>query len=297
MASNKAKGDALERRVATALRREGYRDVEVGVHFVDEDGRRSEVDVCARSPWSPPSWALPKRWVWPHLIVECKNHAKPIPLEDVAKFREVARILRLGGEGTSRGAFQHAMWGQRPLFVANGTYTPRARSVPGIRTLDRAELLAWEKSARTSRRWRWTRRAFALPLFGVAGVLALGCANERVGRPSANQLRARARERSREAQHLASAARASEAARASARAAELRVLARRGAAVAASRSGSGDGVPLGLRARAVAVHAKHRGLGAAQRGWALLPAAPPSLLAARCDACALADALRRSVAR
>ena len=293
----KAKGDALERRVAAALRRQGYRNVEVGVHFVDADGRRSEVDVCARSPWSPPSWALPKRWVWPHLIVECKNHSKPIPLEDVAKFREIARILRLGGEGRPRGAFQHALWGQRPLFVANGAYTPRARSVPGIRTLDRAELLAWEKSARSSRRWRWTRRAVLISVFGAAGAVALGCANERVGRPSANQLRARAWERSREAQQRASAARASEAARASARAAELRALARRGAAVAASRSGGGDGAPLGLRARAVAVHAKHGALGAAQRGWALLPAAPPSLLAARCDACAVVDALRRGAAR
>ena len=289
--ARRRKGEALEARVALALTRLGYRNVETNVHFVDDEGHRSEVDVCARSPWSPPAWLLPRSWVWPHVIVECKNHAKSIPLEDVAKFREVARLLRF--DNASRGIVQRMLWAERPLFVANGAYTPRARGVPGIRTLDRSELQAWERKAIATQRWRVGRRLVVLPLL-AAGALVLGCSSERFGRPSAAELRERARERPAEWRHRERAVRAATAARDAARTAELRDLRRRGAAVASTRSGSSDGgAPLSLRARSAAISAKHVALGALHSAWARSPVLPSSALAARCDVCVAVDGMRR----
>lgn len=113
------KGKALEARVAKLLRREGRWRVRTNVMVADRFGNTSELDV---------THGLLLR----HAI-ECKNYARrSVPLEDVAKFKEV---LRLNGIPTSRGT-----------FVTTSTFSPRARHI-GVRCIDGTELVAWERRA------------------------------------------------------------------------------------------------------------------------------------------------------
>lgn len=64
--------------------------------------------------------------------MECKNYNHPVPLEMVAKFKEV---LRLNGISPSRG-----------VFITTNTFTPRATTI-GIKTLDGKQLRRLERMA------------------------------------------------------------------------------------------------------------------------------------------------------
>jgi hypothetical protein len=135
-------GRALETRVARVLQWEGWRPVRRNVRVRDSHGHWSELDVVAG------------RW-WRKLYVECKAYApdRPVPLEDVAKFREVLRLL---GVPPGRG-----------LFVTTSSFSPRALTV-GVRTVDGAAFLVWEARAR---RWRWLRAARRVALVGTTAAL------------------------------------------------------------------------------------------------------------------------------
>jgi len=85
-------------------------------------------------------------WVF-KTYVECKKYdSKSVPLEDVAKFKEV---LRMNGISSRRG-----------LFVTNSKYSPRATEV-GIRTIDGMQLDAL--------RSRWAFPA-ATKLIAISGI-------------------------------------------------------------------------------------------------------------------------------
>ena len=88
--------------------------------------------------------------------VECKSYSKrSVPLSDVAKFKEV---LKQNNISPSQG-----------LFIANGSYVPRAYSV-GIRLVDAKELLKWERRAKWNYYfWRPVRISIGI---GVAAVVA-----------------------------------------------------------------------------------------------------------------------------
>jgi len=83
----------------------------------DQYGNYSEIDVCFG-------------WIF-KTFIECKNYSnKPVPLSDVAKFKEV---LNLNNISPSRG-----------IFITTGTYSPRAGYI-GIRTIDGEQLNQLEK--------------------------------------------------------------------------------------------------------------------------------------------------------
>lgn len=113
-------GRELEERVARLLRREGWWRVRTNVEVLDRHGNRSELDV---------TYGLFRR-----RVVECKHYSrkKSVPLEDVAKFKEV---LQLNGMAPSRGT-----------FVTTSVYSPRARHI-GIKCIDGDELRSWERRA------------------------------------------------------------------------------------------------------------------------------------------------------
>jgi hypothetical protein len=169
-ASTRAKGDALEDRVAALLRLEGVPPSAIRRNVIvkDANGNRSEIDLVYRTrPW----------WLGGRLVyVECKNYgsgpsitgkssstspsssasssASSVPLEDVAKFKAVLALLNVSP--------------RQGLFVANGSYTPRATTI-GIRTVDGRQLLDWERRARRRHR---ARRGAGL----LAGTVAAGVA-------------------------------------------------------------------------------------------------------------------------
>ena len=114
------RGKALENRVARILRAEGRAGVRTNVTLVDSQGHRSEVDV------------MYGRWF--KTYIECKNYSsRPVPLQDVAKFKAV---LELNGIPPSRG-----------MVVAPSGFTPRCRTI-GIRCIGGKELDAWEAAAK-----------------------------------------------------------------------------------------------------------------------------------------------------
>ena len=127
------RGQALERRVARLLRRAGKPCVRTNVFLTDRHGNRSEVDV---------TWG---RFPWTRRYVECKAYraTHPVPLEDVAKFREV---LRVNGVPARRG-----------MVVTTSRYTPRCQHV-GVALVDGAGLRAWERRPPRVRRARTRRR-------------------------------------------------------------------------------------------------------------------------------------------
>jgi hypothetical protein len=145
--TSKEVGDALERRVALALARGGHRNVRRNVRLVDSFGNPSEVDVVFGPPHRPS-------------FVECKAYhgsGASVGLEEVAKFKEV---LSLHGVPLSRG-----------LFVTTSTYVPRATTI-GVRTVDGAQLAAWEQRLRR----RGVALAAARGAAGVGAAAALGAA-------------------------------------------------------------------------------------------------------------------------
>ena len=119
-ASSKAKGDALELRVARIARLLGHADVRRNVVLVDSGGRRSEADVVYGGAWPP---RPPLSWLpWPlrraPTFVECKNYGRggaPVGLEEVAKWKAV---LELNAVPLRRG-----------LFVTTSRFSPRAREI------------------------------------------------------------------------------------------------------------------------------------------------------------------------
>jgi hypothetical protein len=142
-AASKEKGDQFEKRVQRLLQRAGKWRVRRDVVLRDKFGNISQIDL---------TYGLLRT-----TYVECKNYSGPVPLEMVAKFKEV---LALNNVPLSRG-----------LFVTSSNYVPRATTI-GVRTIDGNELNQWEKSVRG----RWlVRRSFqatllftAVPLVGYA---------------------------------------------------------------------------------------------------------------------------------
>ena len=139
--SPKAKGDALELRVAAIARLLGHAEVRRNVVLRDAHGNRSEADVIFGRFF--PTY------------VECKNYhaGATVGLEEVAKWRAV---LELNGVPLQRG-----------LFVTTARFSPRATTI-GVRTLDGAQLDAWERSARLAARRR--RIGWLLLRLGLAGM-------------------------------------------------------------------------------------------------------------------------------
>ena len=141
-------GNALELRVAHALRSGGYASVQRNVILTDRHGNRSEIDVVFRDG------------LWRRSYIECKAYhgsGSNVGLEEVAKFKEV---LSLNGIPLSRG-----------LFITTTGFVPRALTT-GVATLDGAGLAAWE--ARMKRRVRL--RGLGKAAAGGALLLALGMA-------------------------------------------------------------------------------------------------------------------------
>ncbi|EGG16371.1 putative transmembrane protein [Cavenderia fasciculata] len=114
----KEKGMRFEERVATMLSNRLEANIKRNVTLIDKRGNRSEIDIVYG--------------IFFKTYVECKDYSVPVPLKDVAKFKEV---LRLNNIGIGRG-----------LFIASGDYVPRAKFVD-IKLLDgdqlrRQEILA-----------------------------------------------------------------------------------------------------------------------------------------------------------
>lgn len=136
----KAKGTRLEMRVISLLKTIGKFNVQHSVTLIDGHGHRSEIDI-----------------IYGYLFktyIECKNYSGPVPLEAVAKFKEV---LALNGVPAHRG-----------VFVTNSYYTPRATRI-GIRCIDGTKLAQWERQASM---YVWTRRIVAVWL--ACSILVLG---------------------------------------------------------------------------------------------------------------------------
>lgn len=140
-ATSKERGDALESRVARILEREGRWRVRTNVRAKDRHGNVSEFDVVA-------GFLRP-------LYVECKNYSRPVPLSDVAKFKEVLQLNRIP---LGRG-----------LFVTTATYTPRCAHV-GLRLLDGAALDAWERRAW----WSMARRRCSVGMVAISAAMYAG---------------------------------------------------------------------------------------------------------------------------
>lgn len=143
--TTKDKGDRLERRVERVLSGLGHTPVRRNVIIKDGNGNRSEIDLVA-GRWFP-------------LYVECKNYSHPVPLEQVAKFKEV---LALNHIPIRRG-----------LFVTTATFTPRATTI-GVETWDGAKLRRMERRAALYRLLRPVFRFGVLIPLSFASLLAVG---------------------------------------------------------------------------------------------------------------------------
>jgi len=116
--TSKQRGTALESRVERLLQRMGKWNIKKNIIMRDLNGNISEIDLSYGIFF--------KRYI------ECKNFTGPVPLEYVAKFKEV---LNLHGIPTRQG-----------LFITTSYYTPRATTV-GIPTIDGEQLKRMEKFA------------------------------------------------------------------------------------------------------------------------------------------------------
>lgn len=169
--TTKAKGDALELRLARLLARSGAWRVRRNVILRDAHGHISEIDVAAG--------------LFFVRYYECKNYAPghPVGLEDVAKFKAV---LELNGIPASRGT-----------VVTSGRFSPRCATI-GVPCVDGDALRAWERRAARTRLLRWTVAAglaaaivgaavleFAAPLAAALHGSALDDALARAGLPGA----------------------------------------------------------------------------------------------------------------
>ncbi len=114
----KEKGDRLEWRVVNLYKKLGKWNVKHDVTLKDKNGNTSQIDVV---------YGLLYR-----KYVECKNYSGPVPLEMVAKFKEV---LQLNGISPRRG-----------VFITTSTYAPRSTTI-GIKTIDGTQLQRMERNA------------------------------------------------------------------------------------------------------------------------------------------------------
>eukprot|EP01116_Phalansterium_solitarium_P023746 TRINITY_DN8482_c0_g2_i2.p2 TRINITY_DN8482_c0_g2~~TRINITY_DN8482_c0_g2_i2.p2 ORF type:complete len:196 (-),score=61.83 TRINITY_DN8482_c0_g2_i2:154-741(-) len=153
MATAQQKGDRFEKRMERMFKRLGKWNVRRNVTLIDSFGNRSQIDL---------TYGLFRK-----TYVECKNYALPVPLKDVAKFKEVLALNRIP---LSRG-----------LFVTTSTYVPRATTI-GVLCLDGNDLRILERRAKISGFSRFA--AFAL----ASGTLlyALGLFDD--GLPNSTQV-------------------------------------------------------------------------------------------------------------
>ncbi|GAM27480.1 hypothetical protein SAMD00019534_106560, partial [Acytostelium subglobosum LB1] len=116
--TSKEVGDRFEARVVKMLHNRMCFNIKRNVMVRDHNGNLSEIDIVYG--------------LFRPTYVECKNYQLPVPLKDVAKFKEV---LRLNGVSPRRG-----------LFITSSSYTPRATTI-GIRTVDGEQLRRMERWA------------------------------------------------------------------------------------------------------------------------------------------------------
>lgn len=107
----KDKGDQLEKRVEKILKRLGRWNIKRSVFIYDRFGNKSEIDLVYGIFF--------KRYV------ECKNYSDSVPLEMVAKFKEVLKLNNIPI--------------QRGFFITTSSFTPRATTI-GIKTIDGKQL-------------------------------------------------------------------------------------------------------------------------------------------------------------
>jgi len=117
--TSKEKGDALEIRVQNLCKRMGKWNVKRDLTLKDKNGNISQIDV--------------RYGIFFKTYIECKNYSShPVPLSDVAKFKEV---LTLNNIPYRNG-----------LFITTSYYVPRATTI-GIKTVDGKQLVRMEKRA------------------------------------------------------------------------------------------------------------------------------------------------------
>ena len=136
----KQKGDRLEKRIVNLYKKLGKWNVKHDVTLIDKFGNKSQIDVVYGLFF--------KRYI------ECKNYSDAVPLEMVAKFKEVLNLNKIPL--------------RRGIFITTSTYTPRATTI-GIRTIDGAQLAALERGA------IWiniSRKLFWLSAIGLIGYSA-----------------------------------------------------------------------------------------------------------------------------
>jgi len=125
--ANKIKGDLLEKRVERLFKRLWKLNVKRDVTVTDKFGNKSQIDVMYG--------------LFFKTFIECKNYTGHlVPLEDVAKFKEV---LHLNDIPLNRG-----------IFVTTSGYVPRALTI-GIRTIDGNQLRALEKQSMVTSFLKW----------------------------------------------------------------------------------------------------------------------------------------------
>ena len=141
--SAKAKGDALEMRVARLLSQSGQWRVRRNITLIDRYGHTSQVDVCAG--------------FFDIHYYECKNYSPshPVGLEDVAKFKAV---LELNGIPPKMGT-----------VVTTSRFSPRCKTI-GLKCIDGEELRAWERRTSRRRARRWVAILFGIFTLVMAGL-------------------------------------------------------------------------------------------------------------------------------
>lgn len=131
-------GKKLEEQVASLLRKEGFRDVQLNTRVKDANGNWSEIDVIGKNRslinrfFTIPAY-LP--YGARQIFVECKQYNPDlrVSLGDVSKFKEVLQLNKIN---INQG-----------LFVTTSTYVPRAGTI-GIRTVDGSQLKRWNRKHR-----------------------------------------------------------------------------------------------------------------------------------------------------
>lgn len=145
--NTKVKGDAFEMRVERLYKKLGKWNVKRNVILYDRFGNQSQIDLTYG--------------YFRKTYIECKNYSDSVPLEMVAKFKEVLNLNKIS---TKRG-----------IFITSSQYVPRATTI-GIKTIDGIQLKQLEKSAS---RKQITRRLFSLFCFGFLALELSGTTNIR----------------------------------------------------------------------------------------------------------------------
>jgi hypothetical protein len=130
------RGLALEIRVKQLFERYGKWNVQHDVKLYDSNENLSQIDVTY-------GYGIFKRYI------ECKSYEnKPVPLEDVAKFKEVLSLNRVSP--------------RRGMLVTNSTFTPRAMTI-GIHCVDGNQLIEFEAYVE---QFLWLKR-FLWLIYGI----------------------------------------------------------------------------------------------------------------------------------